>query len=164
MSTSPKEQLVTWLNSAYSMEKSLVQVLENHAKDAEDLPEVRQRDEQHIQETRRHADLVEQCLGILGEKPSTMKSAMGNLMGKVQGASSGMHRDELVKNFLSDYAAEHFEIACYRSLIAAAEELGQPEIARICTEILRDEERMAAWLEERIPEVTRMHLQQTAVA
>lgn len=161
---SPKDQLTTWLNSAYSMEKSLIQVLENHAKDAKDLPDVRHRDEQHIQETRRHAELVEQCLALLDEKPSTMKSAMGNVMGMVQGASTGMHRDELVKNFLSDFAAEQFEIACYRSLIAAAEELDQPEIARICGEILRDEERMAEWLEERIPEVTRMHLQQVAVA
>lgn len=161
---SPKEQLTTWLNSAYAMEKSLIQVLENHAGDAKDLPEVRQRDEQHLEETKRHAELVARCLEVLGEKPSAMKSAMGNVMGTVQGASSGMHRDELVKNFLSDYAAEHFEIACYRSLIAAAETLDQPEIARLCTEILHDEERMAAWLEERIPEITQMHLQQVAVA
>lgn len=161
---SPKEQLTTWLNSAYSMEHSLEKVLKNHAKDAKDHPEIRQRDEQHIEETRRHAELVKQCLEILGEKPSTMKSAMGNVMGAVQGATTGMFRDEIVKNFLADYASEHFEIACYRSLIAAAEEMGQPEIARICGEILRDEEAMARWLEERIPDVTRMTLQQHAHA
>lgn len=146
------------------MEHSLEKVLKNHAKDAKDHPEIRQRDEQHIEETRRHAELVKQCLEILGEKPSTMKSAMGNVMGAVQGATTGMFRDEIVKNFLADYASEHFEIACYRSLIAAAEEMGQPEIARICGEILRDEEAMARWLEERIPDVTRMTLQQHAHA
>ncbi len=68
-----------------------------------------------------------------------------------------------MKNFLSDYAAEHFEIACYTSLIAAAEELGHPQIAAICRDILRDEEAMAQWLKENIPEITRLYLQhQTA--
>lgn len=157
---SRNEQLITWLNSAYSMEQSLAKVLENHAKDAKDHPEIRRRDEQHLAETRRHAERVKECLDILGSKPSAMKSAMGSVTGAVQGASTGMFKDEIVKNFLSDYSAEHFEIACYRSLIAAAEDLGQPQVASICREILRDEEAMAKWLEERIPSVTRMFLQQ----
>lgn len=158
------EQLISWLNSAYAMEQSLIPVLENHAKDAKDLAWVRERDERHLAETRRHAERVKECLDLLGAKPSTMKSAMGNLTGMVQGASSGMYKDELVKNFLSDYAAEHFEIACYTSLIAAAEELGQTRIATICQEILRDEIEMANWLKENIPQITRHFLQQQHVA
>jgi ferritin-like metal-binding protein YciE len=154
------EQLITWLNSAYSMEQSLAKVLENHAKDAKDHPEMRSRLEEHIIETRNHADRVAECLGMLGEKPSTMKAAMGNVMGMVQGASTGMFRDELIKNVLADYASEHFEIACYRSLIAAAEALEKPEIAEICAEILEEEESMAAWLEEQIDGVTQLVLEQ----
>jgi ferritin-like metal-binding protein YciE len=161
---SSKDQLTTWLNSAHSMEQAQIKVLENHAKDAADHPEIGQRCEQHIQETQRHAERVKQCLDILGEKPSTMKTAMGNIMGMVQGASTGMFRDELVKNCLADHASEHFEIGCYRSLIVAAKEVGQPEIARLCGETLREEEAMARWLEERIPDVTRMTLHQVAHA
>lgn len=158
----PREQLITWLNNAYAMERNLIKVLENHAKDAREFPAVHERDEQHLAETRGHAKAVERCLQLLDEKPSTMKSAMGDVMGLVQGAASGMYRDELMKNFLSDYAMEHFEIACYRSLIAAADDLGETEISQICSGILAEEEEMAAWLEERIPEVTRLTLQQMA--
>jgi ferritin-like metal-binding protein YciE len=161
---SSKEQLTTWLNSAYSMEQSLIRVLENHAKDAKDHPEIRQRDEQHIEETRRHAESVKQCLALLGEKPSTMKTAMGSIMGAAQGMATGMFSDELMKNCLADYAAEHFEIACYRSLIVAAEEIGQPEIARICRGILREEEAMAQWLDDHLADVTRLTLQQVTHA
>ena len=71
-----------------------------------------------------------------------------------------MFRDEIVKNFLSDYGAEYFEIGCYRSLVAAAEDLGKPEIAVICEEILMEEESMAQWIEDKIPEVTRLMLHQ----
>ena len=154
------EQFVAWLNSAHSMEVSLVKVLENHAKDAKDYPEIQQRIEQHVDATKRHAKRVEDCLQLLGEKPSATKSIIGNITGMVQGASTGMFKDELVKNFLSDYGAEHFEIACYRSLIAAAEDLGRPEITVICEEILMEEEAMAEWIEDKIPEVTRLLLHQ----
>lgn len=142
------------------MEQSLIQVLENHRDDAKDYPPLSQRFDQHITETRRHAEMVRDCLASLDAKPSTMKAAVGNVMGLVQGAATGMFRDELVKNCLADYGMEHFEIACYRSLIAAAEELGEPEIAELCREILTEEEAMAHWLEEQIPEVTRHTLQQ----
>lgn len=161
---SPQEQLVNWLNSAHSMETSMAKVLENHAKDAREHPEMHQRLNQHLEETRRQADRVKECLELLGKKPSAMKSAMGNLMGTLQGASTGMFRDEMVKNVLSDYSAEHFEIACYNSLIEAAESLGQPEIARKCRETLAEEEAMAHWLQGQVPEATRVTLQQAAHA
>ena len=70
----------------------------------------------------------------------------------------------LSKNFLRDYAAEHFEIASYRSLVSAAQDLNHPEIAVICEEILMEEESMADWIEAKIPDVTRMMLQQIAHA
>jgi ferritin-like metal-binding protein YciE len=160
MSQSATEQLSAWLNSAYAMEESLVQILENHVNDAKDQPEIRDRLEQHLSETRRHVEQVRQCLDLLGETPSTMKSMLGNFVGMLQGASTGIFRDELMKNCLMDFAAENFEIACYRALLTAAEELERPEIANICLEILRDEEAMALWLEERIPAITRITLQQ----
>lgn len=162
---SPAEkQLIDWLNDAYFMEQSLAKVLENHADDARDLPDVRERDLQHLYETRRHAEKLERCLDLLGEKPSMMMGAMGTVMGKMQGMATGLFVDEIMKNFLSDYAMEHFEIGCYRSLIAAADEAGRPEIVQICEGILKEEEAMAKWLAERIPDVARMTLLQASAA
>lgn len=154
-----RQQLIAWLNDAHAMELSLAKVLENHAKDADRLPDIRTRDEEHLAETREHARKLERCLEHLGaEKPSAMKNAIGTVMGKMQGAMSGPFGDEIMKNALSDYAAEHMEIACYRSLIIAAEEIGEVQVARICNEILADEESMAQWLEQKLPEITRMSL------
>ena len=154
------DHLTNWLNTLYGIEQSLVRVLQNHARDAQDHPEIRRRLEKHLNETQLHADRVKQCLDILGTKPSTAKAMLGNFIGMVEGASTGMFRDELMKNFIADYAMEHFEIASYRAAIAAAEELGEPEVARICREILEQEEAMAHWLLEQIPDVTRTTLRQ----
>lgn len=159
---SPTQQLVTWLNSVHAIELSLAPTLENHANDATELPEMQERIAAHLAETRRHADLVERCLAMLGEKPSLVKSAMGNMMGMLQAPSTGMFRDELMKNTLMDYAAEHLEIASYEALITAADALDHPEIARICRDILEEERAMAQWLEAQIPTITHLTLQQLA--
>lgn len=158
----PQDQLIAWLNDAHAMERSLAKVLERHAKDAREFPEMQSRLEAHLLETERHADLVEQCLAILGRRPSVVKSAMGAMMGMAESRSTAGFRDEMVKNFLMDYTAEHFEIACYESLVAAANELGLQEIADICEGILVEEEEMALWLEERLPEVTSISLRELA--
>jgi ferritin-like metal-binding protein YciE len=63
-----------------------------------------------------------------------------------------------VKGAIASYTFEHLEIAAYRSLIGAAEELGDAETARVCSEILRQEEAMAGWLEQHLPELTRQYL------
>ncbi len=85
----------------------------------------------------------------------------GGAMGMMQGMSTGMFRDELVKNAIADYAMEHFEMACYSALASAAEDAGLTELAQTCREIFGEEAEMADWLEEHIPEVTRLHLQST---
>lgn len=154
-----KDLLVRWLNDAYAMEHQLLPVLENHAKDAKNNPAAQQRIRQHAEETKRHAERMEACVKRLGSTPSTMKSTLSTLMGSAQAISTGMFRDELVKNALSDYAAEQFEVACYKALISAAQEQGEPDIARACEENMREDEAMAQWLTQQLPGVVHEALQ-----
>jgi ferritin-like metal-binding protein YciE len=158
-----KALVIAWLNDAYSMEQSITQVLENHAKDAKDLPDARARIEQHLEATKRHADLVKGMLEEFGETPSTAKSAMSTVMGKVQGMSTGLAKDELIKNALADYSTEHMEIASYTSLATAGRLIGNDRIVQTCQSIIDDERAMASWLEQQIPLLTDMLLQQEAV-
>ncbi|HUR57563.1 MAG TPA: ferritin-like domain-containing protein [Opitutaceae bacterium] len=157
-----KQQITTWLRDAHAMEQSLEHVLMRHAAAASDLPEVQQRLEEHLEETKRHRAQVAECLAVLEQTPSALKTAAGGFIGTMQGMSTGVFHDQLVKNALTDYAMEHFEIACYSSIIAAAEEAGLQSIAQICSGILREEVAMADWLEDQIPVLTRMFLHPSA--
>jgi ferritin-like metal-binding protein YciE len=148
----PRDLLISWLNDAYAMERALIPILQNHARDAEvELPETTARMRRHIEETQTHAQRVEECLRILGTSPSAVKSTVASAMGAVQSVMTGMFSDEMIKNALSDYCAEQFEVASYTALIAAADELGQSEVSRLCGENLREDQLMAAWLEQKIP-------------
>ncbi len=156
------ELYLAWLNDAYGLEQSLVQTLERHVKDAKDHPQIEARLQQHLEETRRHADLVESCIVRLGSSTSSIKSGMSTIMGAVQGMSTGPAKDELIKNALADYSAEHFEIASYTSLISAAQSLGDLQTAQICQQILQDELAMQSWLAQQIPLITQEMLQMQA--
>jgi ferritin-like metal-binding protein YciE len=154
----PRETLIGWLNDAYAMEKGLVQVLENHANDVKDRPEMYRKIAEHLEKTKMHAERVRDCVERLGGSTSTVKTTLGAVSGFFQGRSTGASPDELVKNALADYASEHLEIASYRALIVAARALGEQDVVRICEDILRDEEDMARWLEQSLPTVVQEYL------
>jgi ferritin-like metal-binding protein YciE len=153
MAKSGNELLITWLNDAYAMETTLVKVLEHRAKAAKDFPEVQAMDEQHLEETKQHAEMVKGCIERLGGSPSSVKSALGKMLALADVPMSAMAEDELVKNCLKDYAAEHFEVASYRALIEAASLLGDQETVRVCEQILQEDQAMADRIMASLPMV-----------
>lgn len=157
----PKEQFIAWLNDAYSTEIALIPVLLNHAKDAREYPEIYERDMRHAEETRRQADDLKNLIERLGGKVSTAKTVLGKMLGAGQSISTEFFQDEITKNFLADYAAEHFEIASYKALIATAEQIGEHEAIPVLESILREEEEMARWIEEHLPMAVRIGLEKT---
>lgn len=162
--TTPKDTLISWLNDAHSMEKSLIQVLENHANDAKDFPEVRSKDLEHLEQTKRHADMVRDCIERIGGNVSATKSAMGTATGFFQSMSSGIAPDEIVKNFLADYASEQFEVICYKGLIQAARSAGCDEIIPTLEQIQSEDEDMARWLDQNLHMAIDSYLAQPAGA
>ena len=119
-------------------------------------------DQQHLEETRRHADMVKGCIRRLGGSTSAVKSILGTLFGAVQAPMTGLARDEIVKNCLVDYAAENFEVASYRALIAAATEIGDGETAAVCEQIMLEDRAMAERIEQSLPTVVTQRLAELA--
>ncbi len=154
------QEIADWLRDAHAMESNLVNMLEGQVERLADYPDLQAGVSAHAEESKMHAELVESALASMGENTSMLKEAVGKLSGMLGPMGIGMASDAPVKIVLANYAAENFEIACYRSLIEAAESCGLPEIASTCRRILEDEERMALVLEPAIEEVTAMHLSQ----
>lgn len=155
MAKEPKEWLVSWLNDAYAMEESIIEVLRDHVNDAEGHPQLQSRIQQHIKETEHHAELDRDCIEHLGGSVSGARSGMANIMGRFQGKMTAMADDELLKDGISDYATEHFEIASYKAISKAAEALGEDRVVRNCQQIIQDEMSMAKFLDEHLPMVVR---------
>ncbi len=153
-----QKTVLSWLKDAHALEVGALPTLKAHLSAAENYPELHGKLQQHLEETQRHAELVEGCIGRLGGKPAALKETVSSAVGKVTGIANLPAKDTVVKNALGDYAAENFEIACYNSLIAGAEALGDQETVAACQQILRDEEEMAIWLAKHIPTLTVQYL------
>jgi ferritin-like metal-binding protein YciE len=159
---SHRETLIAWLNDAHALEINLIQVLEHRVNDLKDHPQMQAKVQEHLEETRQHADLVRACVERLGSSTSTIKSGMGAITGMFQGLSTAVAADQMVKNALGDYTSEQFEIASYQALIAGAQALGDQQTVRVCQRILQDEMEMAAWLEQQLPLIVQEYIGQQA--
>ncbi|HET6522834.1 MAG TPA: ferritin-like domain-containing protein [Geminicoccaceae bacterium] len=158
MAQTAKDILIVGLRNAYALEGQALELTERQSERLEHYPQLRARVQQHLEETRQQQAMVEQCLSQLGTSPSALKEMAMSLMGNLQAMAHAMAGDEVLKNTFGSYAFEHFEIASYKALIVMAETAGEPQIARTCETILRQEEAMADWLGRHLDEVVRQYL------
>src|SRR4051812_48123128 len=123
-----QEQFIQWLGDAHAMEVGIVTTLEKHIADAKGKPKVRAGLTNHLRETKRHAEEMKKALASLGGTHPVVKEGVSKVANLVAGLVTTAAADTMVKNAIADFATEHFEIACYKSLIATAEDLGERKI------------------------------------
>lgn len=152
-------RLLDWLRDAHAMEKQAAQMLSTMESRIEHYPDLRRRIAQHMKETETQATRLEDCIKSLGGAPSSVKDATGTIMGMIHTLPNALAGDEVMKGTLAGYTFEHFEIAAYRILIAAATTLGEAAVAETCRKNLREEEEMAQWFSQNIDQLTAHYLE-----
>ena len=156
--TTADERLLEWLRDAHAMEEQAETMLESQIKRLEHYPEVTAKLKEHLEETRRQAQLVNECIERRAGSSSAVKDVAAKMMAAAQGLSGLFVGDEVIKGALASYTFEQMEIASYRILVAAAEAVGDTATAGTCTQILREEEAMADWLDKNMPGLVRKYL------
>ena len=158
-----RDELISWLNDAYAMELTSLKTLEGHIEDLCHYPEIQSRLVQHRDETQQHAARLKVCIEDIGANVSRRKAGLGTILGILHGRASRIYRDEVVKDVLSDSATEHLEVASYRSLLAAAEKLGETRIIEACVQNMQEDMAMADWLDGQVPHLTRRFMEMQLV-
>lgn len=147
-----------WLRDAHAMEKQAESMLESMASRIDNYPHVRARIEQHITETKQQITVLEEILDRNDISRSMLKDSMSKMMAFGQSVGGMVTSDEIVKGSISGYVFEQFEIACYTSLLAAAKKAGDMASVPAIESILAEEQRMADWLIQHIPDTTEQFL------
>jgi ferritin-like metal-binding protein YciE len=153
-----REQLIAWLGDAHAMEVGIVSTLEKHIADAKGQPKVVAALKKHLAETKKHATAMKQALASLGGTHPVVREGISKVVNLVAGLGTTFVADTPVKNAIADFATEHFEIACYTSLVQTATIVGETKIAQTCKGILREEEAMAKSLKTLFPEINATYL------
>lgn len=156
-----RENLIEWLRDARAMEDLAIETLDKQAGRQPDS-ELRRRLEAHLEESRRQAERIDACLVRLGGSTAVAEPTERGLPGEHQLAEL-FKGGTMIQNGIIDYTFEHFEIATYRALLSAAEEAGEAEVGQMCRQNLAEEEAMAAWLAQHLPQIARQYLRRQAL-
>jgi ferritin-like metal-binding protein YciE len=159
---SKTQELIEWLRDAYAMEISMEQMLKRISEDDKATAAVRDVTRTHMEETVRHSASVERCLQMLGADTSNLKTGVATAGEFIKDTLASFASDKRVKDLLSSYAAEHFEIACYTAIRVAAQSVGEIQIVAICDSIIDDEKRTAKRLQECVPDAVSVYLSEAS--
>jgi ferritin-like metal-binding protein YciE len=158
--TNVRDVFVVGLRNAHAVEKEALQIMNRQIERMTDYPELVARLRQHVTETDRQIERLESLLGRYDESHSSLKDTVLAMAGNLAAMAHAPAEDEILKNTFADLAFEAYEIAAYKSLIALAKAAGDSEAQRVLEESLREEEAMAAWLDQRVDQVTLQYLNQ----
>lgn len=145
----PRDELPTlvkkYLADAHAIEEQAIGLLERAPKLVDDK-ELEAVFDDHLSETREHAELVQSRLTALDGDSSSFKDAAMRLGALNWGAFFQGHPDTPGKLVAFAYAFEHLEIGGYEQLKRVAIAAGDDETARLVDTILRDERNAARLL------------------
>lgn len=153
-----RQNYLSWLRDAHAMEEQALTMMHGMASRLENYPQLRTRIQDHIKETEVQVSELSRLLERQGSDTSAVKDAMGRITAFAQSMSGMFTGDEVVKGTLGSFTFENMEIASYRILITAAEQLGDAEAVQVFTRCLEQEEAMADWLAGHSAEITRSFL------
>lgn len=153
-----RDTVVSWLKDAHAMEAAAVSSLERNIDRFKGYPTVQQKFREDLQQSKQHLQEIDQCLDRMGADRSMLKDMAMKFSGVMQPYVGAMSDDEVVKHLLAAQAYENFEVASYRSLAAAAEHIGEPQIKDMAERSLHQKKMMSEWIEQQLPTVTRQYL------
>jgi ferritin-like metal-binding protein YciE len=145
------EQLNKYLSDAHAIEQQAIALLRRSPKLA-GASEIATAYEEHLEETKRHSELVAARLEARGGKPNMLKDAALRLGALNWGAFFAAQPDTPAKLAGFAYAFEHLEIASYELLRRVAERAGDAEAVRIAEQILAEERAAAQKLRSMFPQ------------
>ncbi|HEX5194974.1 MAG TPA: DUF892 family protein [Solirubrobacteraceae bacterium] len=155
------KQLSTYLADVHAIEAQAERLLKSAPKMAE-AEHLSTAFEEHLEETRHHAELVEARLGARDASPSTLKDAALRLGALNLGVFLASQQDTPAKLAGFAYAFEHLEIAAYEMLRRVASRADDDATAAIAYEILAQERAAAAKIRGLFAEAMQASLEQTA--
>ena len=164
MTKQQTQKIVQYLNEARSSELALVRQLQAQIAMT---PRGSYRDglETHLQETRRHAERVENRLGELDQGNNPLQAGLGAVW-TVAGQALALTKtpvdlvrgsggeEKVLKNAKDSCAAEALEIATYTALARLARTSDDAKTERLAKSIAKDEQRMLDLLLREIPRLT----------
>jgi ferritin-like metal-binding protein YciE len=156
--THSSHHFLTWLRDAHVMEVHAAATLRGQISRIQNYPELSEKMQVHLAETEAQAEALKALLDRTAASASMVKEVAGRLSAVAQGMTGMLADDEVIRLTMAAYSFQQTQIALYRVLIAAADEIGDTQAMAVFERHLQQERTMAGWLEEHLDVVTRLYL------
>jgi ferritin-like metal-binding protein YciE len=160
--TKAQDIYIVGLRNQHAVENQAITLLERQIGRLENYPEMRDRMQRHLQESREQARRIEEILSGFDTSHSTLKDTAMSVLGTIMALSHSTAPDEVVKNSFANYAFEHYEMAAYMSLLTLADTLGHTTGRYALKTSLDEEKAMAEWIEQHIGPTTLRYVERSA--
>jgi ferritin-like metal-binding protein YciE len=157
-----RDIFIVGLRNQHAVENQAIELLQRQIGRLENYPEMVARMQEHVRESQEQARRIEEILSGLGTSHSSMKDTAQSIMGNLMALGHTVAPDEVLKNSMANLAFENFEIAGYLSLLTMADAAGINQAKVALNESLREEERMAQWVQEHIAPTVLRYIERTA--
>jgi ferritin-like metal-binding protein YciE len=154
MTNAARDTFVVGLRNAHAMEVQARELMERQSERLDQYPEVKAKLAAHLEETNEQLKRLERCLEFCRESTSSLKDTAQSVMANMQAMAHSAANDEILKNTFANNAFENFEIAAYKSLIALCGAAGVSEAKAELEASLKEEQRMATWIDSNVEKVT----------
>lgn len=141
------EAVLAYLRDVHALEGQAIELLEASIERVDD-EQLEAGFRQHLEETRRHQELVKDLLNERGARPSRVKDAALKAGGLNLSAFFGAQPDSTTKLAGFAFAFENLEVAAYGLLQRVAARAGDEGVAAVAEEILVEEVEAAAHVAE----------------
>ncbi|HEY2714611.1 MAG TPA: DUF892 family protein [Solirubrobacterales bacterium] len=146
-------KLIQYLQEAYGKEQELELALQADLTMTPKGP-YQKRLKQHLKETKAHSKSLERRIKKLGGGGTTVQKLVGKAAAAAKAPLHAVRgsgeQEKLLKNAKTQYTAEQEEISTYLAIEAFATKVNDKETAKLASDIRREEERMARFLESQV--------------
>jgi ferritin-like metal-binding protein YciE len=153
---------IVGLRNQHAVENQAIELLERQIGRLENYPEMRDRMQRHLQESRDQARRIEELLAEFDTSHSTLKDTAMSVLGNMMALGHTTAPDEVVKNAFANYAFEHYEMAAYMSLLTLADAMRHSSGLAALKTSLDEEKAMAEWIEQHIGQTTLRYVARSA--
>ncbi len=153
-----RELFVVGLKNAHAMEIQARELLERQIERSDDYPSVQEQLRNHLEQTKRQLERLDECLSACGERPSGIKDTTLSVGANLAAMAHATASDEILKNTFANEAFEHYEIAAYTSLLVLCDKANVIDASDYLRQSLAEEEAMAEWVHAHVETITLEYL------
>jgi ferritin-like metal-binding protein YciE len=134
------------------MEQAVMEVLEQHSSDAENV-EIKTLIEEKIESVHENSEKVKERVEELGDEVITGKTSLASIIRNMEQYPSGYEKNKTIKDVIIEYGLYYLEKAVYKAIIFAAKECNDQKTVSLCEKIIGNEIETAEYLDQNLGDI-----------